>query len=70
MTTAQKLDLDQLISDYATSVVDSMDNDTLVQFAYEQIVKNLQAMDKVEAFYFINSENYSLVESRQNSLGV
>ena len=68
MTTAQKLDLDQLISDYATSVVDSMDNYKLVQFA--QIVKNLQAMDKVEAFYFINSENYSLVESRQNSLGV
>ena len=59
MTTAQKLDLDILISDYATSVVNSMDNDTLVQFAYEQIVKNLQAMDKVEAFYFINSENNS-----------
>ena len=48
MTTAQKIDLPELISDYATSVVDGMDLDTLVQFAYERIVTELQGMTEAE----------------------
>ena len=38
------LDLDQLIEDYATDLVEGMDVGTLVQFAYDVIVENLQDM--------------------------
>ena len=38
------LDVEQLIEDYATDLVEGMDLDTLVQFAYDVIVENLQDM--------------------------
>jgi len=38
------LDLDQLIEDYASDLVEGMDLDTLVQFAYDVIVENLEDM--------------------------
>jgi len=38
------LDLDQLIEDYASDIVEGMDLDTLVQFAYDVIVENLEDM--------------------------
>lgn len=37
-------DLDQLIEDYASDLVEGMDLDTLVQFAYDVIVENLEDM--------------------------
>ena len=38
------LDVEQLIEDYATDLVEGMDVETLVQFAYDVIVENLQDM--------------------------
>jgi hypothetical protein len=38
------LDIEQLIEDYASDLVEGMDLDTLVQFAYDVIVENLQDM--------------------------
>jgi len=38
------LDLDQLIEDYASDLVEGMDLDSLVQFAYDVIVENLEDM--------------------------
>jgi len=38
------LDIEQLIEDYASDLVEGMDLDTLVQFAYDVIVENLEDM--------------------------
>ena len=38
------LDVEQLIEDYATDLVEGMDVETLVQFAYDVIVENLEDM--------------------------
>jgi hypothetical protein len=37
-------DRNQLIEDYATDLVEGMDLDTLVQFAYDVLVENLEDM--------------------------
>ena len=63
MTTAQKVDLPELISDYATSVVDGMDLDTLVQFAYERIVENLETMTEAEVLENIQEFAPHLLDS-------
>jgi hypothetical protein len=38
------LNIEQLIEDYASDLVEGMDLDTLVQFAYDVIVENLENM--------------------------
>lgn len=38
------LDIEKLIEDYASDLVEGMDLDTLVQFAYDVIVENLEDM--------------------------
>jgi hypothetical protein len=38
------LDIEQLIENYASDLVEGMDLDTLVQFAYDVIVENLEDM--------------------------
>lgn len=38
------LDIEQLIQDYASDLVEGMDVETLVQFAYDVIVENLEDM--------------------------
>jgi hypothetical protein len=38
------LDVEQLIEDYATDLVEGMDVETLVQFVYDVIVENLEDM--------------------------
>ena len=38
------LNIEQLIEDYASDIVEGMDLDTLVQFAYDVIVENLEDM--------------------------
>ena len=38
------LNIEQLIEDYASDLVEGMDLDTLVQFAYDVIVENLEDM--------------------------
>ena len=38
------LDVEQLIEDYATDLVEGMDVETLVQFAYDVLVENLEDM--------------------------
>lgn len=49
-------DRDQLIEDYASNIVDQMDLDTLVQFAYDTIVDNMEScsdnevLEQIEAF--------------------
>jgi hypothetical protein len=49
-------DRDQLIEDYASNIVDGMDLDTLVQFAYDTIVDNMEScsdnevLEQIEEF--------------------
>jgi hypothetical protein len=38
------LNIEQLIEDYASDLVEGMDLETLVQFAYDVIVENLEDM--------------------------
>ena len=38
------LNIEQLIEDYASDLVEGMDLETLVQFAYDVIVENLENM--------------------------
>ena len=38
------LDIEQLIEDYASDLVEGMDVETLVQFVYDVIVENLEDM--------------------------
>jgi len=62
-TTVEYVELTQLISDYATSVVDGMDLDTLVQFAYERIVENLETMTEAEVLENIQEFAPHLLDS-------
>ena len=41
-------DRDSFISDYAELVVDSMDMDTLVRFAFDMLVENMERMSDNE----------------------
>ena len=62
-TTVEYVELTQLISDYATSVVDGMDLDTLIEFAYERIVTELQGMTKAEVLENIQEFAPHLIDS-------
>jgi hypothetical protein len=42
------MDLNTLRENYANQIVDGMDLDTLMQFAYEKILENLEDMPDLE----------------------
>ena len=56
------LDLDQLIEDYATDIVEGMDLDTLVQFAYDVIVEGLEDMSVNEILEQVEENAPHLLE--------
>ena len=56
------LDVEQLIEDYATDLVEGMDVETLVQFAYDVIVENLQDMSVNEILEQVQAHAPHLLE--------
>jgi hypothetical protein len=56
------LDVEQLIEDYATDLVEGMDLDTLVQFAYDVIVENLEDMSVNEILEQVEANAPHLLE--------
>ena len=55
-------DRDSLISDYAELVVDSMDMDTLVRFAFDMLVENMEKMSDNELVKEANDYYPELLE--------
>lgn len=56
------LDVGQLIEDYASDLVEGMDLDTLVQFAYDVIVENLEDMSVNEILEQVQAHAPHLLE--------
>ena len=56
------LDVGQLIEDYATDLVEGMDLDTLVQFAYDVLVENLEDMSVNEILEQVQAHAPHLLE--------
>jgi len=55
-------DCNQLIEDYASDLVEGMDLDTLVQFAYDVIVENLEDMSVNEILEQVEANAPHLLE--------
>ena len=55
-------DCNQLIEDYATDLVEGMDLDTLVQFAYDVLVENLEDMSVNEILEQVQAHAPHLLE--------
>jgi hypothetical protein len=53
---------EQLIEDYASLIVEGMDMDTLVSFAYDTLVSNLDSYDDAELIKEIKEYNPELLE--------
>jgi hypothetical protein len=53
---------EKLIEDYATLIVEGMDMDTLVSFAYDTLVGNLESYDDAELIKEITEYNPELLE--------
>jgi hypothetical protein len=53
---------DSLIQDYAQLIVESMDMDTLVSFAYDTLVGNLDAYSDAELISEVKEYNPELLE--------
>jgi hypothetical protein len=53
---------DSLIADYASLIVDGMDMDTLVSFAYDTLVSNLESYDDAELIREVTEYNPELLE--------
>jgi hypothetical protein len=53
---------EQLIEDYATLIVEGMDMDTLVSFAYDTLVSNLESYDDAELIKEVTEYNPELLE--------
>jgi hypothetical protein len=53
---------EQLIEDYASLIVEGMDMDTLVSFAYDTLVSNLESYDDAELIKEIKEYNPELLE--------
>ena len=53
---------DSLIADYASLIVDGMDMDTLVSFAYDTLVSNLESYDDAELIKEVTEYNTELLE--------
>lgn len=56
------LNIEQLIEDYATDLVEGMDVETLVQFAYDVIVENLEDMSVNEILEQVEANAPHLLE--------
>jgi hypothetical protein len=54
---------EQLIEDYAQLIVEGMDMDTLVSFAYDTLVGNLEAYSDEELLKEVKEYNPELLES-------
>ena len=52
----------QLIENYATLIVEGMDMDTLVSFAYDTLVGNLESYDDAELIKEVTEYNPELLE--------
>jgi hypothetical protein len=53
---------EQLIEDYASLIVEGMDVDTLVSFAYDTLVSNLESYDDAELIKEVTEYNPELLE--------
>ena len=53
---------EKLIEDYASLIVDGMDMDTLVSFAYDTLVSNLESYDDAELIKEVTEYNPELLE--------
>jgi hypothetical protein len=53
---------EQLIEDYASLIVEGMDMDTLVSFAYDTLVSNLDSYDDAELIKEVTEYNPELLE--------
>jgi hypothetical protein len=53
---------DSLIADYASLIVEGMDMDTLVSFAYDTLVGNLDSYDDAELIREVTEYNPELLE--------
>jgi hypothetical protein len=53
---------DSLIADYASLIVEGMDMDTLVSFAYDTLVSNLESYDDAELIKEVTEYNPELLE--------
>ena len=55
-------DREKLIEDYATLIVEGMDMDTLIAYAYDTLVGNLESYDDAELIKEITEYNPELLE--------
>lgn len=55
-------DRDSLIADYASLIVEGMDMDTLVSFAYDTLVDNLMSYSDEELIAEVTEYNPELLE--------
>jgi len=55
-------DRDSLIADYASLIIEGMDMDTLVSFAYDTLVGNLESYDDADLIKEITEYNPELLE--------
>jgi hypothetical protein len=53
---------EKLIEDYASLIVEGMDMDTLVSFAYDTLVSNLESYDDAELIKEVTEYNPELLE--------
>jgi hypothetical protein len=53
---------DSLIADYASLIIEGMDMDTLVSFAYDTLVGNLESYDDADLIKEITEYNPELLE--------
>jgi len=56
------LNRDSLIQDYASLIIDSMDMDTLVSFAYDSLVTNLESYTDEDLINEVKEYNPELLE--------
>lgn len=53
---------DELIDNYAHTIIEGMDLDTLVQFAYDMMVENLNELSNEKLLEEVNTFNPELLE--------
>jgi hypothetical protein len=62
-TNKMTINREQLIEDYASLIVEGMDMDTLVSFAYDTLVGNLSSYSDEELISEVTKYNPELLES-------
>ena len=56
------MDMNTLRENYATQIVDGMDLDALMQFAYEKILENLEDMHDLELIEIVKEYAPNLLD--------